>query len=292
MEYLTGFFMNITEMMLMGDPVGFLFMKNALLAAVLVSIACGVVGTLVVVNRMTFIAGGVAHAAYGGLGAAVFLGLPPTAGTLPVTLLGAWLMGYVSGVNRERADTVVGALWAAGMAVGIILIDLTPGYHADLMNYLFGSIMVVSTQTLMVMAVLDAVILGSVFLFFKELLAVSYDEEFAAVNGIPVKIIRYLLLCLVAFTVVMLIQAVGLILVIALFTIPASIAELYSRNLRHLMIIATVSAMVITVTGIITSWYLNLSAGATIILVACFFFGGAYLVKKVSTRSGSTGQGR
>ena len=272
----------------MGDPVAFLFMKNALFAGVLVSIACGVVGTLVVVNRMTFIAGGVAHAAYGGLGAAVYLGLPPTAGTLPVTLLSAWIMGIVTNGKNERADTVVGVLWAAGMALGIILVDMTPGYQADLMSYLFGSIMVVSQHSLIVMGMLDTIILVAVIAFYKELLAVSYDEEFARVNGVPVTAIRYLLLCLIAFTVVMLIQAVGLILVIALFTIPASIAELFSKNLRYLMIIATLSAMVITVTGLVAAWYSNTPAGAMIIIVACLMFGVSFLVRHFIRRKTST----
>lgn len=268
----------------MGDPIGFLFMKNAFFAGILVSVACGVVGTLVVVNRMTFIAGGVAHAAYGGLGAAVFLGLPPTAGTLPMTLLSAWVMGLVTNKKNERADTVVGVLWAAGMALGIILVDMTPGYQADLMSYLFGSIMVVSQQSLIIMGVLDMVILAAVVIFFKELLAVSYDEEFARVNGIPVTVIRYLLLCLIAFTVVMLIQTVGLILVIALFTIPASIAELFSKNLRYLMIIATFSAVLITITGLAAAWYSNTPAGAMIIIVACLMYGVSFLVRHVIQR--------
>ena len=260
----------------------FSFMQNALIAGVLVSIACGIVGTLVVVNRLSFMAGGVAHAAYGGLGIAVFFGLPPAAGTLPFSIASSVVMGYVAGRNRERADAVIGALWAAGMAIGIILLDLTPGYQADLMSYLFGSIMAVSGSQLLLMGLLDMVIAGTVFLFFKELLAVSYDEEFSAIGGLPVALFRYLLLGLIACTVVMLIQAVGLILVIALFTIPASIAELYSKSLKTMMAIAVAASTVITVTGILLSYVLDLTAGATIIMVACVLFGAVYTVKKLT----------
>jgi zinc transport system permease protein len=262
------------------DAVGLLFLRNALAAGVLVSIACGIVGTLVVVNRMSFIAGGVAHAAYGGLGLAVFLGLPPAAGTLPFSLVSAMIMGYATGRNRERSDALVGALWAAGMALGIILIDLTPGYHADLMSYLFGSIMAVSGSGLLTMAALDVVVVAVVLILYKELMAVSYDEEFAAINGLPVTVLRYLLLCLIACTVVMLIAAVGLILVIALFTIPASIAELFTKRLRTMMTVAVAAGMGITLTGIILAWLLNLTAGAVIIMVACGAYGAAYLISK------------
>jgi zinc transport system permease protein len=271
------------------DFVEFAFLRNALLAGVLVSIACGIVGTLVVVNRMSFIAGGVAHAAYGGLGLAVFFGLPPAVGTLPFSIASSMVMGYAAGRNRERSDAVVGAMWAAGMAIGIILIELTPGYQADLMSYLFGSIMAVSGTTLLFMAALDLIIAGATLLFFKELLAVSYDEEFAAIGGIPVVAIRYILLAMIACTVVMLIQAVGLILVIALFTIPASVAELYSRNLKIMMAIAVAVGLAITVAGLAVSWALNLTAGATIIMVACVVYGCAYVGTKIG-RGGAKGR--
>jgi zinc transport system permease protein len=273
----------------MADFLPLLFLKNALLAGLLVSIACGVVGTLVVVNRMSFIAGGIAHAAYGGLGIAVFLGLPPTAGTLPFSIISSLVIGYANGRNRERADAVTGAIWAAGMALGILLIDLTPGYHADLMSYLFGSIMAISFSDLVLMAVLDLVIIGMVRLSYNELLAVSYDEEFAATGGIPVIPIRYLLLVLIACTVVLLIQTVGLILVLALFTIPASIAGLFSHSLKQMMLIAVVAGTCITITGVVVSFFFDLTAGATIVMVACLIFGFFYLVKRISRKPVSPG---
>lgn len=274
------------------ESLQFVFMRHAIVAGILVSVACGIIGTLVIANRMSYIAGGVAHAAYGGLGMAVYFGLPPAAGTLPFSILSALVMGYVSGRHRESTDAAIGALWAFGMAAGIILIELTPGYHADLMSYLFGSIMAVSMTDLLMMAALDLVIIGFVSLFFKELLAYSYDEEFARISGIPVGLLRYLLLVMIACAVVMLIQAVGLILVIALFTIPASIAKIFSRTLGGMMVIAAFAGMVITTGGIFISYLCNLTAGATIILTACALYAICYFGSRLGgtlrNRQGST----
>jgi zinc transport system permease protein len=262
------------------DAFSLVFVQNALMAGVLVSIACGIVGTLVVVNKMSYIAGGVAHAAYGGLGIAVFFGLPPAAGTLPFSIVSSLVMGYAAGRNREHADAAIGIMWAFGMAAGIILIELTPGYHADLMSYLFGSIMAVSPSDLALMAALNLIIVVVVAVFYKELLSFSYDEEFSTINGIPVAALRYLLLTMIACTVVMLIQTVGLILVIALFTIPASIARLFSNNLKKMMVLSALLGILVTVTGLFVSYFFDLTAGATIILVACAAYGILYIVKR------------
>jgi zinc transport system permease protein len=162
--------------------------------------------------------------------------------------------------------------------VGIILIDITPGYHIDLMSYLFGSILAVPSSSLLLMAALDAIILAAVAGLYKEFLGMSYDEEFALVSGMPVALLYYVMILLVALTVIMLIRVVGLILVIALFTIPASIAEMFTKDLRRIMAIATLLGMVFTTSGLLLSYYLNLTSGATIIMVAgvcycaCFFF--------------------
>jgi zinc transport system permease protein len=258
----------------MPDFLQYGFMQNALAAGLLVSIACGVVGTLVVVNRLSFLAGGVAHAAYGGLGLSAFLGWAPMAGTVPFSLAASLLMGVVSRKNRERSDTVIGVMWALGMAIGIILIDLKPGYYVDLMSYLFGSILTVPAASLLFMAALDVVILVTVISLFKEFLGMSYDEEFALVSGVPVAVLYYVMILLIALTVIMLIRVVGLILVIALFTIPASIAEMFTKDLRRMMAIAAVLGMIFTTTGLMLSYYWNLTSGATIVLVA----GVAYVI--------------
>ena len=249
------------------------FMRNALLAGLLVSVACGIVGSLVVVNRLSSLSGGIAHAAYGGLGLAVFFKWPLLAGAMLFSLAASWVMGYVTSEKKERADTTVGVVWAIGMAFGILMIDLTKGYYVDIMSYLFGSILAVPGQSIFFMAGLDAAILVIVALLYKELVALSYDEEFALISGVPVRALYYLVLVLIALCVVVLIRVVGLILVIALFTIPASIAELFTRKLSRIMVISCLLGMVFTISGLFLSYYFDLTSGATIILVAgiCYF---------------------
>jgi zinc transport system permease protein len=258
------------------------FMRNALLAGLLVSIACGVVGSLVVVNRLSALSGGIAHAAYGGLGLAVFLKWPPLVGAVLFSAVSSMFMGYVSQRNKERSDTVIGVTWAAGMAFGVIMIDLARAYYVDMMSYLFGSILAVSWETIIFMAVLDVIIVATVTLLFKEFIGMSYDEEFTGISGVPVKTLYYLLLVLISLSVVLLIRVVGLILVIALFTIPASIAEMFTRNLKHIMIIASFLGVLFTVGGLMLSYFLNLTSGATIILVATVTYVIAFFYKKFS----------
>lgn len=248
------------------------FMRNALLAGLLVSIACGIIGALVVVNRIVFISGGIAHASYGGIGLAFFAGFSPYLGAIGVALGSALIMGMVSRSRKHRADTVIGVIWAVGMSAGIILIDFTPGYNVDLMSYLFGSILMVPATSLWTMSAMNLLILLLIFLFYKDFLAMSYDEEFALAMGVPVGPLYFLLLCMVAMTVVMTIQIVGLILVIALLTIPSYLAEKYTTSLKTMMAWAVIISIVFTQSGIWLSFYLNLSTGATIVLVAAVFF--------------------
>lgn len=250
------------------EAIHFEFMRNALLAGVFVSVACGVIGTLIVVNRIAFISGGIAHAAYGGIGLAFFLGFSPTLGATFFSLVVAVIMGVVSVKSKHRSDTVVGVLWAVGMAIGVVLIDLTPGYNVDLMSYLFGSILAVPKAELWFMLPLDVIIVSTVALFYKEFMAVSYDEEFAFVVGLPVKTLYFALLCMTALSVVMTIRVVGLILVIALLTIPPYIAEKYTTSLGKMMVLSSLLGIFFTVLGLSLSFKYNLTSGATIILVA------------------------
>jgi zinc transport system permease protein len=261
----------------MWEALHFEFMRNALLAGILVSISCGVIGTLVVVNRIVFISGGIAHAAYGGIGLAFYTGMSPTLGATLFSLGVALVMGAVSINHKHRADTIIGVLWAVGMAVGIILIDLTPGYNVDLMSYLFGSILAVPTTDLLIMMPLNAVILLTVLFFYKEFLAMSYDEEFAFVVGIPVRLLYFVLLGLTALCVVMLIRVVGLILVIALLSIPPYIAEKYTNSLGAMMAFASLLGVIFTVAGLCLSYSYDFTSGATIIMVA----GGAFFLSQL-----------
>lgn len=250
------------------------FLQHAVAAGALASIACGMTGTYVVVKRISFISGGIAHTVLGGLGVAYYYGVNPMVGAVIAALLAAVIIGLISLNARQHEDTIIGALWAVGMAVGIIFIARTPGYNVDLMSFLFGNILMVSTSDLAVIAVLDAVILLSILFLYKQFLAVTFDEEYAWLRGIPVQAIYLFLLVLVALTVVVLIKVVGLILVIALLTLPATVAGHYARSLGWMMILASGLGLLFTTAGLIISYQMDLPAGATIIVLA----GVAYLV--------------
>jgi zinc transport system permease protein len=268
----------------MFEALQFDFMRNALLAGLLASLTCGVIGTLVVVNRIVFLSGGIAHAAYGGIGLAFFLGIPYIVGTLGFALLTSMVMALVTLKARHRSDTIIGVLWAVGMALGVILIDLTPGYNVDLMSFLFGSILAVPASDLWLMLILSGLILLTVAFFYNNFLALSYDEEFAQVRGISVRLLYCLLLAMIAVSVVMIIRVVGLILVIALLTIPPYIAERYSRSLRGMMLFSTLLNAAFTLAGLWLSYTFNLTSGATIIMVAAVGFFASLVLERVKTR--------
>ncbi len=264
------------------------FFQNAIAAGLMVSVTCGIVGTLVVVNRLVFLSGGMAHAAYGGIGLAFFLGLPYMVGTLGFTIAAAVIVAAITLKTQHRSDTVIGVLWAVGMALGVILIDLTPGYHVDLMSYLFGSILTVSRVELLQMAATGVLILVLVGYFYQEFLALSYDQEFARLRGVPVTALYILLLCMVALSIVMIIRVVGLILVMALLTIPPSIAEKYAGSLWVMMLVSVLLSSLFILTGLWLSYSLNLTSGATIIMVSAagYLLSEALDLIATKTRSG------
>ncbi len=248
------------------------FMRNAVCAGLAASLICGVIGSLVVVNRLAFLAGGVAHAAYGGVGLAFFLGWPVLPTVAGFTVAQSLLMARVSLTAKDRADTFIGVMWACGMALGVILVNLTPGYNADLMSYLFGSILAVPAEDLSIMLALGLAVLGLTLAFYKGFVAMAFDEEFARTRGVPTRFLYYLLLALVALAVVMVIHVVGLILVIALLTVPPSIAERRCASLKSMMALSCLLSAVFCLAGLALSYALDLASGATIIAVAALGF--------------------
>lgn len=246
------------------------FIQNALIAGLLASVACGIVGVYVVVKKTVSISGGIAHASFGGIGLGYFLGINPVLGAMFFAIASALGMGLIIRRTRLPEDTAIGILWAMGMASGIIFIGLTPGYAPDLFSYLFGNILTVPTLDLVLMLILDVVIILVVVLFYKELLFISFDEEFSTVVGVPTSRLYLLLLCLVALTVVVLIRVVGIILVIALLTIPAAIARHFTHSLKKMMLLAILLGIIFTFSGLWLSYLLDLASGATIILVSGF----------------------
>lgn len=250
------------------DALQFEFMRNALAAGLLASVICGVIGTLIVVNRLVFLSGGIAHSAYGGIGLSAFLGLPYMAGATSFAMFSGLLMAVVTMKAKQRADTIIGVMWAVGMATGIIMLDLTPGYNVDLMSYLFGSILSVPGSDLVIMSLLACTILFMVIYFYRDLLVMSYDEEYASVQGVPVKPLYFLLIGMVSLAVVMIVQVVGLILVIALLTIPPYISEKYTTSLAQMMVLSTLLGAIFITTGLWCSYTYDLTSGAVIIMVS------------------------
>ena len=254
------------------EVLQFEFMRNALIAGLLASIICGIMGTLVVVNRIVFLSGGIAHAAYGGIGLSFYFGLPYLMGTIGFSLVAAMTMAAVSIKSKHRADTIIGVIWAVGMAFGIILLDLTPGYNVDLMSYLFGSILTVPQSDILIMLFIGGLLTILVAYFYQDLLALSYDEEFARIRGVPVKGLYFSLIGMLAVTIVMVIQVVGLILVIALLTIPPFIVEKHANSLAQMMIGSSFLGALFTVAGLWISYSFNLTSGASIIMVSGIVF--------------------
>lgn len=250
------------------DALSYEFIQNALIAGILVSLISGIIGSLIVANRMVFLAGGIAHAAYGGIGIAIFTGIPIFLGTSIFAIIAAVIMSYVTMRQKENIDTFIGLIWAVGMAIGIILVDLTPGYNVDLMSYLFGSILAVNREDLYYMGALFVIIIFAITFWYRDILAVSYDSEYAELSGINIRFFYTLILILSALTVVIAIKVVGLILVIALLTIPIYIAQKLSSSLYSMMIISGLSASFFTIMGLWLSYTYNLTSGATIILVS------------------------
>lgn len=244
------------------------FIRNALLAVLLASIACGIIGVYVVVKRIVFISGGIAHASFGGVGLGYFLGVNPIWGIIPFSILSALVMGLVSKRTRIPEDTAIGILWALGVSLGIVFIGLSPGYAPDLFSYLFGNILTVTSVDLIIMLILDLVIIMVVFLFYKEFLALSFDDEFATVVGVPTVKLYFLLLCLIALTIVVLMKVVGIIMIIALLTIPAAISKQYTSNLKKMIFISILLSAIFGVGGLWLSYQLNLASGATIVIVS------------------------
>jgi len=247
--------------------LSFEFVRHALAAGLLASILCGVVGTFVVVKRLVFISGGISHAAFGGLGLCHFLGVDYRLGAGAVAVGSALAL---SGTGRGRGrshDAVIGILWAVGMAVGIVFLHLTPGYAPNLQTYLFGNILTVTARDVWLTFGLVAALLALLALFWKELVAVAFDEAFAAVQGVPVRLALGGLMVAIALAVVFLIQLVGALLVIALLTIPPAIALRLVDGFFAVMVAATVAGALMTVGGLAVSYAFDLPSGPAIVLL-------------------------
>lgn len=258
------------------------FFRHALLAALLSSVLAGVVGTFVVLKRLVSISGGVAHAAFGGLGVAYWAGIEPRTGAVAVAAAAAFGLGFLDGERARRQDAAIGVLWSVGMAIGLVFLHLTPGYAPDLMGYLFGDILTVRPADLAVAAAVDVGVLALLGLVGRELVAVAFDEEAARLAGVPVRVYAIVLLLLVSIAVVVLLQLVGIVLVIALLTIPPLVAQRLARSLAGTMAAAVAVALVVTVGGLLLAFALDLPSGPMMVLLGAALLG---LVQVVSPRA-------
>jgi len=270
------------------------YLRYALGCGLLASVAFGIMGTYVVTRRISYLAGAISHSVLGGIGAGLYFQtvrgwtwLGPTLGAVIAALVSAVLIGLVSLYAHEREDTVIGAIWAIGMAVGLVFFFKTPGY-VDPMGYLFGEILLLSREDLWLVAGLDSLIVALAVVFYNKFLAVSFDEEFARLRGVRARGYYLLLLCLTALTVVLLVRVVGIIMVIALLTLPAAAAGQLARRLWQMMALAVGFSMLFITVGLGTSYAYDLPTGPTIILLAGVFYllaaAGSFVVARLVRR--------
>jgi ABC-type Mn2+/Zn2+ transport system permease subunit len=254
------------------DILQYAFMQRALLAGALIGAVCAVVGVYVVLRGLAFIGAGIAHASFGGVALGFLLGINPVLTAVVFCLATAWGIGFVARKGQVREDTAIGVFFASTMALGILFIGVMHGYNVDLFGYLFGSILAVTRQDLWITLALGVVVLLVVGLFFKELLFVAFDAEMAQVTGVPAGRLYFLLLSLVALTVVLSIKVVGIVLVSALIVTPAAAAYQLTEDFRRMMLLAVLIGVASAVGGLLLSYPLNTASGATIVLLATAMF--------------------
>jgi len=248
------------------------FIVNSLLAGILASVSCGIIGTYIVTRRMVFLSGGITHSSFGGIGIGYYLGYNPIIFAAIFGIFSALGIEFISKRSNIREDSVIGILWSFGMAVGIMFVFLTPGYAPNLMSYLFGSILTVSSLDIYLMLGLSIVLILVFTFFYRTIVFISYDQEFARTHKIAVSLINYILIGLVALTIVLNIKVVGIILVISLLTIPQSIANLFTKNFRNIIIVSIVIGLIGAFLGLIISYKINIPSGASIIFSLVMIF--------------------
>jgi len=255
------------------ELLGYDFFQKALLAAVFASISCGIAGTYIVSRRIVFISGGITHSSFGGIGLAFLLGFNPLVGAVLFAVLSALGIQFFTSQAGIREDSSIAIWWSLGMALGVIFVFMTPGYTPNLMSYLFGNILTVSRGELWAMLLLNLLLLAIFYFFFRKILYIAFDEEFARAAGIRVNFFNYLMITLIALTVVLNIRVVGIILILSLLTIPQATANLFTRDFRKLMLLSVFFAFAGTLSGLFVSYFLNIPSGATIIFTLIIIFG-------------------
>jgi ABC-type Mn2+/Zn2+ transport system permease subunit len=262
----------------MSELLGFAFMQRALLAGALIGAVCAIIGVYVVLKGLSFIGAGIAHASFGGVALGFLLGINPLLTAIGFCLATAWGIGLVARKSQVKEDTAIGIFFASTMALGILFIGLMQGYNVDLFGYLFGSILALGAEDVWITLGLGIVVLVVVGLFFKELMFVTFDAEMAEVTGVPAGKVYFVLITLIALTVVLSIKVVGIVLVSALIVTPAAAAYQLTEDFRRMMALAVTIGVGSAVGGLLLSYPLNTASGATIVLLATLIFFGAAVV--------------
>lgn len=258
------------------------FVIKGLLGALFASITAGLAGTYIVSRRMVFLSGGITHASFGGIGIGYFAGINPVAGAAVFGILSALGIEYLSMRQKIREDSAIGILWALGMAIGIIFIYLTPGYAPNLISYLFGSILTVTYGDIIALGIMSAVLIIWFTVFYRMILYISFDEQYARTFTPRVDFFRYVTTSLIALTIVLNIRMAGVVLVISLLTIPPNIAMLFTRKYSKIVVWSVVAAFAGTAAGYVISYYGGIPVGATIIFTLVVIWLGAKLVSRIS----------
>jgi len=257
------------------------FLQYAVIAALLVSAVCGIIGVIIIEKKLVMMSGGIAHTSYGGVGLGYLLGFEPIFGAFLFSLLAAFGIGYIKRKGGTKTDVVIGLFWSLGMALGIIFIALYPGYPPDLTSYLFGNILAVVKNDLILISIITLIVVSVVFIFFNDWKTYLFDEEFAFISGKKTAVMDYMLLILVAFTVVALIKVVGIILVIALLTAPAASASLITNKLKNRIFLSIIFGIIFSLSGLYLSYELNIASGATIVIIAVICYSVLYIIKNI-----------
>lgn len=255
------------------------FFVNAFLASLLAAISCGITGTYIVSRRIVFISGGITHASFGGIGMGYYLGMNPLIGAAIFSVLSGMGIQLFSSKGKVREDSSIAIWWSLGMAIGIIFVYMTPGYAPNLMSYLFGSILTVSTGEIWLMLVLSGIIVLFFTLFYRTILYIAFDENFARTSGLPVNLFNYLLMILISLTIVLNIRVVGIILILSLLTIPQATANILSRDFARMMVYSVGFAFLASFIGLLISYFADIPSGATIIFTQVVVFGLVKVIK-------------
>jgi ABC-type Mn2+/Zn2+ transport system permease subunit len=272
----------------MNELLGFAFMQRALLAGALIGAVCAIIGVYVVLKGLSFIGAGIAHASFGGVALGFILGINPILTAIAFCLATAWSIGLVARKIQVKEDTAIGIFFASTMALGILFIGVMRGYNIDLFGYLFGNILAVGEQDIWITLGLGIGVLVVVGLFFKELMFVTFDAEMAEVTGVPAGKVFFLLISLIALTIVLSIKVVGIVLVSALIVTPAAAAYQLTEDFRRMMALAVVIGVGSAAGGLLLSYPLNTASGSTIVLLATLVFFGTALVSPRRRRAGGS----